>query len=170
MNARTELLALLACVVPLDRARNMVDRHHAEVVGPLEAQRVAVLALHRRHNDSDHCFADDEMWPCQTRGVLDKALTDLPAAVEAMGALPVPGPVEDPHDSPLHHTYAEGRDLPTTDSYRSARLPAQDAPCATCGHNGAAHHHAGTACWADLPKRLGESIRICKCSAFEVTR
>ncbi|MGW2533545.1 hypothetical protein ACWCTD_03505 [Streptomyces sp. NPDC001499] len=78
---------------------------------------------------------------------------------------------EDPHDSPLHHGYALSRDLPEVDSYRSVPLPAPAALCATCGHNGAAHHHAGTACWADIPKRLGEAIRLCKCSAFvEVTR
>ena len=78
---------------------------------------------------------------------------------------------EDPHDSPLHRTYETSHDLPEVDSYRSAPLPAAAALCATCGHNGAAHHHAGTACWADIPKRLGEAIRLCKCSAFvEVTR
>lgn len=36
----------------------------------------------------------------------------LAEAVALMGALPMPAPIEDPHDSPLHHTYAEGRDLP----------------------------------------------------------
>ncbi|MFC9036846.1 hypothetical protein [[Kitasatospora] papulosa] len=78
---------------------------------------------------------------------------------------------EDPHDSPLHRTYETSHDLPEVGGYRSAPLPAAAALCATCGHNGAAHHHAGTACWADIPKRLGEAIRLCKCSAFvEVTR
>ncbi|MFD9752628.1 hypothetical protein ACFWYQ_21210 [[Kitasatospora] papulosa] len=77
---------------------------------------------------------------------------------------------EDPHDSPLHRTYETGHDLPEVGSYRSVPLPTAAALCATCGHNGAAHHHAGTACWADIPKRLGEAIRLCKCSAFvEVT-
>ncbi|WP_327329879.1 hypothetical protein OG265_27040 [Streptomyces sp. NBC_01208] len=78
---------------------------------------------------------------------------------------------EDPHDSPLHRTYETSHDLPEVGGYRSAPLPAAAALCATCGHNGAAHHHAGTACWADIPKRLGEAIRLCKCSAFvEVAR
>jgi len=78
---------------------------------------------------------------------------------------------EDPHDSPLHRTYETSHDLPEVGGYRSAPLPAAAALCATCGHNGAAHHHAGTACWADIPKRLGEAIRLCKCSVFvEVTR
>ncbi|MFG2670814.1 hypothetical protein [Streptomyces sp. NPDC048445] len=54
----------------------------------LRAQVAAVLALHRKHTDSDHCFADDEQWPCQTRSLLDP--TGLAAAVEAMGALPMP--------------------------------------------------------------------------------
>lgn len=40
-------------------------------VAQLQAERDAVLALHRKHTDSDHCFADDETWPCQTRTALD---------------------------------------------------------------------------------------------------
>ncbi|MGV9579769.1 hypothetical protein ACWDRZ_24260 [Streptomyces sp. NPDC003509] len=53
-------------------------------VAELEAEREAVLALHRKHTDSDHCFADDETWPCQTRTALDSPdagtprLTGLP--------------------------------------------------------------------------------------------
>lgn len=94
MSARTELLALLACVTPLDTARNMVDRHHAEARGPVEAAAANVLALHRKHADSDHCFADDEAWPCQTRMLLDPtgllAAAVLTGAVHAMGALPMP--------------------------------------------------------------------------------
>ncbi|WP_327333676.1 hypothetical protein [Streptomyces anulatus] len=38
---------------------------------------------------------------------LDNGLSRFAAAVTV-----VPAPVEDPHDSPLHHTYALGRDLP----------------------------------------------------------
>lgn len=76
MSARTELIALLECCVPLNVARDMVDRHHAEVV----------------------------------------AASELAAAVDALGALPMPtgnsASVEDPHDSPLHSDYAVSRDLP----------------------------------------------------------
>ncbi|MEV0917897.1 hypothetical protein AB0I93_27015 [Streptomyces sp. NPDC049967] len=57
-------------------------------VAELATQQAAVLALHRKHVDSDHCFADDEQWPCQTRSLLDP--TGLAAVVEAMGALPMP--------------------------------------------------------------------------------
>lgn len=39
-------------------------------VAELEAQPAAVLALHRKHTDSEHCFIDDEAWPCQTRSAL----------------------------------------------------------------------------------------------------
>ncbi|MFF2964297.1 hypothetical protein ACFVT1_36645 [Streptomyces sp. NPDC057963] len=39
-------------------------------VAELEAQQAAVLALHRKHADSNHCFADDETWPCNTRAAL----------------------------------------------------------------------------------------------------
>ncbi|MEU0133360.1 hypothetical protein ABZ172_04865 [Streptomyces sp. NPDC006296] len=78
---------------------------------------------------------------------------------------------EDPHDSPLHRTHETGHDLPEVDSYRSAPLPAAAALCATCGHTGAAHHHAGTACWANLPREhdaagTWDPIRLCPCSAF----
>lgn len=76
MSARRELLALLECVVPLDKARDMVDRHHAEVL----------------------------------------ATTALADAVAEHGPFPMPtgdrAPVEDPHDSPLHQSYATPRDLP----------------------------------------------------------
>ncbi|MER8266475.1 hypothetical protein ABT007_20005 [Streptomyces griseus] len=52
------------------------DRHAAKIaelrarVAQLEAQRAAVLALHRKHDDSAHCVADDETWPCLTRSAL----------------------------------------------------------------------------------------------------
>ncbi|MEU1088945.1 hypothetical protein ACFYPN_16130 [Streptomyces sp. NPDC005576] len=46
-----------------------VDRLRARVA-ELEAQRAAVLALHRKHDGTDHCFADDEAWPCNTRTTL----------------------------------------------------------------------------------------------------
>ena len=59
LNARQDVPALLAEVDRL-RARG----------AELEAQRAAVLALHRKHDDSDHCFIDDEAWPCQTRTAL----------------------------------------------------------------------------------------------------
>ncbi|MEU1494331.1 hypothetical protein ABZ456_29270 [Streptomyces sp. NPDC005776] len=47
--------------------------------------------------------------------------TALVHAVAQRGALPMPmgAPVEDPHDSPLHQTYALGHDLP------SVSLPVQ---------------------------------------------
>jgi hypothetical protein len=61
---------------------------------PEKTAVVAVLALHRKHTDSDHCFADDEQWPCQTRTLLDP--TGLAAAVDAMGALPMPTGTPEP--------------------------------------------------------------------------
>lgn len=59
-----------------------------EKAAELYAQRAAVLALHRKHTDSDHCFADDEAWPCQTRTLL--APTGLAAAVAEHGPVPMP--------------------------------------------------------------------------------
>ncbi|MEV7112393.1 hypothetical protein [Streptomyces anulatus] len=42
-------------------------------VAELEARHAAVLSLHRKHSDSEHCFADDETWPCNTRTALGQA-------------------------------------------------------------------------------------------------
>ncbi|MGW5929309.1 hypothetical protein ACWF2L_24120 [Streptomyces anulatus] len=39
-------------------------------VAEMEKQHAAVFALHRKHDDSDHCVADDKMWPCDTRTTL----------------------------------------------------------------------------------------------------
>lgn len=55
-------------------------------VAELETQRAAVLALHRKHTDSNHCFADDEAWPCQTRtalGLVAAPSRDLRPGAEA---------------------------------------------------------------------------------------
>ncbi|MEU0102434.1 hypothetical protein [Streptomyces sp. NPDC006267] len=41
-------------------------------IAELEAQHAAVLALHRKHTDSEHCHADDETWPCNTRTALGR--------------------------------------------------------------------------------------------------
>ncbi|WP_030928400.1 hypothetical protein [Streptomyces sp. NRRL B-24720] len=44
-----------------------------------------------------------------------RAVDELVDVVAELGALPMPvgmpAPAEDPHDSPLHHDYAIGRDL-----------------------------------------------------------
>jgi hypothetical protein len=45
----------------------------------------------------------------------------------------------------------------------SRPLSPGDALC-TCGHAGVEHHHAGTSCWAHLP-RVGP-IRVCGCQDF----
>lgn len=49
-------------------------------------------------------------------GTVDEvaAAVELRETVALLGALPMPAgiPVEDPHDSPLHQTYALGHDLP----------------------------------------------------------
>jgi hypothetical protein len=46
------------------------------------------------------------------------AMVELSDAVSLLGALPMPtgAAAEDPHDSPLHHSYALGRDLPEVTS------------------------------------------------------
>lgn len=51
----------------------------AAEVDALEARHAAVLALHRKHTDSDHCFADDETWPCQTLIALGRTDDEPPS-------------------------------------------------------------------------------------------
>ncbi|MFJ1954427.1 hypothetical protein ACIOGT_24725 [Streptomyces microflavus] len=51
-------------------------------VAELEKQHEAVFALHRKHDDSDHCVADDEMWPCDTRTTLGDESTAEKSRVE----------------------------------------------------------------------------------------
>ncbi|WP_327246588.1 hypothetical protein [Streptomyces sp. NBC_01320] len=82
-------------------------------VTELETAVAHALAPHVKFADSSHCEADSEPWPCPTVSTLAPAgwpLSDGPAPgrqFERLGS-----PVEDPHDSPLHHTYAVPRDLP----------------------------------------------------------
>ncbi|NDZ63615.1 hypothetical protein [Streptomyces cyaneofuscatus] len=49
-----------------------------------------------------------------------------------------PAPVEDPHDSPLHHTYAVGRDLP-------------EDPCHPCGCPKRFNRHADGCAFSECP-------------------
>ncbi|MGW1546650.1 hypothetical protein [Streptomyces sp. NPDC002346] len=90
-------------------------------VAELEAAVAHALAPHVKFADSPHCAADGDPWPCPTVTTLAPAgwpLSDGPALdrlFERLGS-----PVEDPHDSPLHHTYAVSRDLP-------------EDPCHPCG-------------------------------------
>ncbi|MFF6904562.1 hypothetical protein ACFY9Q_01300 [Streptomyces sp. NPDC012389] len=88
-----------------EQIRAEVDRLRARVA-ELEAQHAAALALHRTYDDSAHCVADDEPWPCTTRTALGQS---------------APALTEDPHDGPLHHSYAVGRDLPEADPARCHR-------------------------------------------------
>ncbi|MFH9761359.1 hypothetical protein ACH4MJ_04395 [Streptomyces anulatus] len=50
----------------------------AAEVDALEARHAAVLALHRKHSDSEHCFADDETWPCNTLTALGRTGDEPP--------------------------------------------------------------------------------------------
>ena len=161
-----------------------IDPHHVteEQARRIERDRPETDTAHTcnlplsRRLDCGHCphevCQDCDRCPHTCRCGDTPAPRDLrPGAETARRMIADRQTAEDPHDSPLHRTYETSHDLPEVGGYRSAPLPAAAALCATCGHNGAAHHHAGTACWADIPKRLGEAIRLCKCSAFvEVTR
>lgn len=46
--------------------------------------------------------------------------------------------MEDPHDSPLHHNYAEGRDLPTIPRQTTGRCPRCGGTSEDCTCGGAA--------------------------------
>ncbi|MFB7007853.1 hypothetical protein [Streptomyces sp. NPDC056287] len=186
---------------------SQVDRLRAQVA-ELEAQHAAVLALHRKHNDSDHCFADDETWPCNTRTALGQTVPEPPSPweravaglnalvdadvifhVEPDGHISAPfsdehiewdlkakrwvlthdedsyaqavaaylstpytvdttpaTPVEDPHDSPLHHEYRLGRDLDGTCDACGDGPSLWCPDCAACrkgchgGHDGSCTH------------------------------
>lgn len=53
----------------------------------------------------------------------------------------------------------------------SRPLPASDAVCSECGHDGAEHQHAGNACWAHMPRgRRADGttgpVRLCDCARF----
>ncbi|MFE2383953.1 coiled-coil domain-containing protein [Streptomyces misionensis] len=52
------------------------------------------------------------------------------------------------------------REMPT-----SRPLPDRDIRCG-CGHDGAEHQHAGARCWAQLPRELGQPVRVCPCEEF----
>ncbi|MCX4601172.1 hypothetical protein OG402_11805 [Streptomyces anulatus] len=54
----------------------------AAEVDALEARHAAVLALHRKHTDSDHCFADDETWPCSTLTALGRTDAEPPSPTD----------------------------------------------------------------------------------------
>ncbi|MFE2930667.1 hypothetical protein [Streptomyces sp. NPDC059278] len=85
--ARTDVPDLVAAVRLLTAERDALRARIAE----LEAKQAAVLALHRKHTDSDHCFADDETWPCNTRTALGQTVPESPSpwerAVAGLNAL-----------------------------------------------------------------------------------
>ena len=53
-------------------------------VAELGAQRAAVLALHPKHTDSEHCQHDGEPWPCPT---VQAAGASTPATIESKSSL-----------------------------------------------------------------------------------
>ncbi|MEU2799013.1 hypothetical protein [Streptomyces sp. NPDC007117] len=75
------------------------------------AQRAEyVTNLRNCHPDNGH---DYDRWQghAAARRQLSQSL-GLPVCWPAEDKQSTPAPVEDPHDSPLHHSYALGRDLP----------------------------------------------------------
>ncbi|MDQ0943320.1 hypothetical protein [Streptomyces sp. V1I1] len=102
-------------------------------VAALETLRDAVLALHPKYEDSQHCRRDGELWPCSTvtavggpavQAVLVEALhASSGAVIDTSRAEDVRPQVqklreligrqsEDRHESPLHHDYRLPRDFP----------------------------------------------------------
>lgn len=111
--------ALRAAITPT--GHDPVDDIEYKVIGGwgvagAESAEQAVAAVHaaRRAHPWDHVYAqqrtvrwwdDDSQWY--------GPWTDVPGAEEP-AITPPPRQQEDPHDSPLHTTYAECRDLPAT--------------------------------------------------------
>ena len=98
----------------VERLTEQLAAAHAET----KKTRAAVLALHPKYEDSDHCRNDGERFPCTTvravggpavGAVLVEALHASSGAV--IETRPVP-PREELNDSPLHHAYRIPRDLP----------------------------------------------------------
>ncbi|NEY33035.1 hypothetical protein GTU99_12675 [Streptomyces sp. PRKS01-65] len=52
-----------------------------------------------------------------------------------------------------------------TSKATAIELPPATTRCG-CGHSGSDHHHPGSACWARLPRELGQPVRICPCKRF----
>ncbi|MFD3740496.1 hypothetical protein [Streptomyces sp. NPDC058629] len=111
-----------------DRWRKRAETAEARVAD-LEAEREAVLALHRKHDDSDHCFADDETWPCQTRTALDSPdagtprLTGLPLGLTGRAR----------HDARVAvESKAAPRDL-RPGAAAARRMLRRPGACFTCG-------------------------------------
>jgi len=121
-------------------------------VAELEAERTRVAAL------------------LPTESCIEEGLPNELAAAEAeYGAfeqvaytlgVQIPRPLEDPHNSPLHHTYTTGRDLPRSSGACGAcgSAPEQWCPdCAACpagchgGHENNPCHHPNTS-WAVTPR------------------
>ncbi|MEU8740539.1 hypothetical protein [Streptomyces halstedii] len=100
-----------------------VDRLRARVA-ELEAQHAAVIALHRKHDDSEHCFADDEQWPCNTRTALGQAVTND----EDTEAHPAPCRVP---DSPDCTCPAKAWGTPAPRAVKRAR-PRNPRTCSRC--------------------------------------
>lgn len=70
MHLAPELERMQARVDEVERRYTFDTAALKKRVAELEAQRAAVLALHRKRDDSAHCVADDETWPCPTRTTL----------------------------------------------------------------------------------------------------
>ncbi|WP_393057662.1 hypothetical protein [Streptomyces sp. LN549] len=130
MSARTELLALLECVVPLDRARDMVDRHHAEVLAAstLAAAVDALGALPMPTGDVDFRaieqdrpstrFTHDCGIPLTRRLDCGHCPHEVCQDCERCPHTCRCASPEDRHDSPLHTDYATPRDLPEIPAQR----------------------------------------------------
>lgn len=102
-----------ALMADVERLREQLAAAQAKA----RTQRDAVLALHPKYDDTDHCRNDGEPFPCTTvRAVGGPAVEGgfVEALHASSGAVietrPIP-PREEPHDSPLHHDYRISRDL-----------------------------------------------------------
>ncbi|MFH9368110.1 hypothetical protein ACH4K8_20810 [Streptomyces anulatus] len=116
------------------RARVAELEAQAEKVTAFCAQRAEyVTSILNCHPDNAH---DYFRWQghAAARRQLSQAL-GLPVGWPAEDKQSIPSaPVEDPHDSPLHHTYALGRDLPEVTTSSERYLSADELKRALRGH------------------------------------
>ncbi|MFJ1900465.1 hypothetical protein [Streptomyces sp. NPDC088115] len=184
-----------------ERAAPVISGHLAALLAEIDRLRARVAELetstaprlcacgHSRHAHTvpapHSCFAFGQTCPCSTYQQLppDEAWEQLAknvaarkegAAVELAGGQADLDAMRVQHPAPCRVPNSPDCTCPVGSTYQSRILPSRAATC-TCGHSGADHHHAGTACWANLPRarhpRTGVvgPVATCACTSFTTT-
>lgn len=135
--ARSDVPDLVAEVLRLEAERHSTNEALSEAVEALDVarDRIAELETHAYGCDAEGCVIPHSSWcdlaqkaaaensGCTCGKPLAHAMhcwtvnpprSEVEEMRRALADRPSVRPREDPHDSPLHHDYALGRDLPTT--------------------------------------------------------